>query len=152
MSDESYAKYIWEENKWEVQDLFDLFREKYSIPDDIPLLCNACKEDKGGMFFYDGQRNFCENCFTGHIESWGAPMCYYRKYGLEIGEWIETQFKEMKIENNTYYEDNFRVAKVGEESEEKIYKEQVRNGCCGSVDETRIFKGDEYKLGFNFGH
>ena len=73
-------------------------------------------------------------------------------YGEETTLWINKQFESLIKEFNTYYEDNFRVAEVGNKEQEEIYEKQFKGGCCGFVDVVKDFKGKKYKLGFNYGH
>lgn len=49
--------------------------------------------------------------------------------------------------------DNFRVARVGNTSQQRRYRKQKENGCCGSEDFIATGPdGNRYRLGFNYGH
>jgi len=50
--------------------------------------------------------------------------------------------------------DNFRVARVGNTCQERRYRRQVKDGCCGFMDIIEIcpHDGHAYRLGFNYGH
>lgn len=70
--------------------------------------------------------------------------------GDDFTEWLEYQFTQLTT--GVQYCDNFRVAKVGDDEQEKAYDEARANGCCGYCDVTRNYKGEPYRLGFNYGH
>jgi hypothetical protein len=47
--------------------------------------------------------------------------------------------------------DNFRISIDGKN--DKVYKEQIENGCCGFYDEEIVLNsGTKVKFGFNYGH
>lgn len=49
--------------------------------------------------------------------------------------------------------DNFRVARVGNTSQQRRYRQQKENGCCGSEDFIATGPdGNLYRLGYNYGH
>jgi hypothetical protein len=48
--------------------------------------------------------------------------------------------------------DNIRFAYVGDPDAERIYEEQVNQGCCGSFDIDITVDGKPARIGCNFGH
>lgn len=49
--------------------------------------------------------------------------------------------------------DNYRVARIGNTSQQRRYRRQKRAGCCGCKDFVRQGPdGVRYMLGYNFGH
>ncbi len=50
------------------------------------------------------------------------------------------------------YSDNWRICRVGNENEEKLYMISELNGCCGSFDGNFEIDGIKIRFGFNFGH
>lgn len=50
------------------------------------------------------------------------------------------------------FTDNPRIARIGDENQEKEYKRQQKRGCCGFYDETITIDGLDYYFGFNYGH
>jgi hypothetical protein len=53
---------------------------------------------------------------------------------------------------DTEYQDNFRIARVGNVEEEKEYIRIANRGCCGSCDEIVEIDNIKYRIGFNYGH
>ena len=60
----------------------------------------------------------------------------------------------LEAHGDNYYDytDNWRWCKVGDLKSEKKYKQALKDGCCGYVDDDVVISGDTYKIGFNFGH
>lgn len=50
------------------------------------------------------------------------------------------------------YNDNYRVARVGNAAEEAIYETARDAGCCGSNNRVIELEGVKIKFGFNYGH
>jgi hypothetical protein len=149
------TKTIWESVPF-IQEHFSLYRESFNIPVSVPLKCNLCHKNSHGEFFYDQNQLFCEYCFVDHVTvEWNCTFkmsLLHEVYDSKTSKWIHKQFELLTAPTHIYYEDNFRVAEVGNEREEKLYEEQHKRGCCGFVDVVKEFKGKKYKLGFNFGH
>lgn len=48
--------------------------------------------------------------------------------------------------------DTYRIAKLGDERSELLYRWRYRSGCCGFYDAVHSIDGVVYKIGFNYGH
>lgn len=56
------------------------------------------------------------------------------------------------LENKYEYMDNYRAALVGDQKAEAEYNKIRDQGCCGSYDEVVTIDGQEWRIGFNYGH
>lgn len=53
---------------------------------------------------------------------------------------------------NYYYIDNIRIARVDSKEQMASYTRLVSEGCCGYFDEIVNVDNVRYKVGFNYGH
>jgi len=81
-----------------------------------------------------------------------------KKYGNQRGLFLANRLARDIRKTNDFCMDNWRVAKVGNEEEEKLYQEAIKNGCCGFQDAEYTFidkvtgEKEVFKIGYNFGH
>ena len=76
---------------------------------------------------------------------------YGAEIALEIDAWFRN-FEEERDGRSYEYMDNYRAARISDPEEMKAYHKAYEHGCCGSYDETVLIQGEQFKLGFNYGH
>lgn len=71
-----------------------------------------------------------------------------------VALWASRKLQQLKQTHGDSCTDNYRVARVGNTCQERRYRRQRKNGCCGFFDCIEIcpINGLSYRLGFNFGH
>lgn len=82
------------------------------------------------------------------------PKCWEDVLPDKIALWAARRLQQLKISNGDNCTDNYRVARVGNTCQEKRYRRQIKQGCCGYFDCIDIcpHDGKAYRLGFNYGH
>ncbi len=75
------------------------------------------------------------------------------RYGETLGREINDYLRNFTYEDSGYeYVDNVRVAWEEDPYEVQAYYRAQRSGCCGFYDETVVFQGLSFLIGFNYGH
>lgn len=78
---------------------------------------------------------------------------FYQDLPKEIVQWAREKIDEIVEKEGLEYDDNYRVAKVGEVEQEETYFRIQQNGCCGFCDvQLKGPDGEIYLIGFNYGH
>lgn len=67
-------------------------------------------------------------------------------------EALQTHIESLDIENIFEFADNFRIARVGNWTEEKEYDDAKAGGCCGFHDVEIECPDGNIMYGFNYGH
>lgn len=72
----------------------------------------------------------------------------------KVAIWASQKLQHLKQKYGDNCTDNYRVAKVGNSPQERRYRRQYKQGCCGFFDCIEICPkdGQAYRLGFNYGH
>lgn len=68
--------------------------------------------------------------------------------------WASRRLQAIKNEMQESCVDNYRVARVGNTCQERRYRRNKKQGCCGFLDIIEMCPHDglPYRLGFNYGH
>ena len=72
----------------------------------------------------------------------------------DLREAVDAHLGELNFDaaSGYWYDDNYRFARVGNDTEEAEYEAAVFEGCCGFYDKTIKVNGVEVMIGFNHGH
>ena len=92
--------------------------------------------------------------FYGHEAGELARACT-EEYGAEVWAWLKAEIAQVFKNPGEYeYDDNHRLALVGNAVDEERYDEIAAGGCCGSAGFvfTHEPTGKAFRYGFNYGH
>lgn len=126
------------------------FVEYIPYKDLFEVLMSDKNNKNKGIEFY----NRLNNLFS-YVDNQGLSeetIIYTLFENKQIIKFVHKTFNSILKQNRYEYRDRFRIAEIGNQYQEQIYKKINSHGCCGYYDEVFEFKGKQYKIGFNFGH
>lgn len=129
----------------------DKFGYNYYICFDQNPKIDCLLEDKAEEFWDELNREFSIFWFGNrHFRDDIRRTC--GSTNEDVHGWINSLITELMNEED--YSDNARYCLVGNVIANAEYDKRANNGCCGSYDEIHHcpYDGNDYMIGFNFGH